>query len=216
MLLGSLRPTHSSSARKSASSSGRSAALSPRRLAFELALLSTAGLRLALGEDLAVPASVEAKLTGKVASYDRAFAPRIAGKVVIAIVAQPSDADSARAAAQMQAAFRDVGTIAGFPHEEILLRWSDAHTLATTCAQRKVAIVYLTPGLDGQIEGISKALNDSGVISVAGVLSYVSKGAVLGFELVSGRPKLVINLSSAKRQGMSFQAALLDLARVIK
>ena len=203
-------------ARVSAAGARPKSSRSARRFALTLGVLVTASLRLALAEELAVPAGMEAKLTGKVASYDRGFASRVNGKVVIAIVVQAANADSARVGSQMQAAFREVGPIAGYPHEEIVIRFSDARALAAACAQGKASIVYLAPGLDSQIEPITKALESSGVLSVASVLSYVSKGAVLGFELVSGRPKLVINLASAKRQGLAFQAALLDLARVLR
>jgi hypothetical protein len=38
---------------------------------------------------------------------------------------------------------------------------------------------------------------------------------VLGFELVSGRPKLVIDLAQAKRQNVLFRAEALKLMRIV-
>jgi hypothetical protein len=43
---------------------------------------------------------------------------------------------------------------------------------------------------------------------------YVPAGIVLGFDLVSGRPKLVVNLSQARRQHVDFRAEVLKLMKV--
>jgi YfiR/HmsC-like len=178
------------------------------------ALLVTA--RLAAAEELALPAQVEANLSGNVAAYDRALVDRAGTMVVIAIVARASDPDSMHAALQMQAAFRELHDIGGLPHEEFIVIWKDGATLSEACMRRKASIVFLAPGLGGDIDAIVNALKDLRVLSVAGALGYVIKGAVLGFDLVSGRPKLVINLPMAKQHGLQFRASLLKLARVIE
>lgn len=76
--------------------------------------------------------------------------------------------------------------------------------------------MFVAPGLDNDIEPIVKALGPPGVLTIAGSLSYVKRGVVLGFDLVSGRPKIVINLAMARQQRLDFQAALLRLARVVE
>lgn len=167
-------------------------------------------------EDLALPAEVEAKLSGSVAAYDRTLHQRAGGKVVIAIVTNPADPDSLRAGSQLQAAFDGVDTISGLPHEEFVLAYKSAPLLAEACVQRNVSIVFLSTGLDRVILPIVQALESTRVLTIAGSLPYVSNGVVLGFDLVSGRPKLVINLTSARKQGLEFRAELLRLARVIE
>jgi hypothetical protein len=39
---------------------------------------------------------------------------------------------------------------------------------------------------------------------------------VVGFDLVSGRPKVVINLAMARKQNLRFRSDLLSLARIIE
>lgn len=172
--------------------------------------------RWARAEDLIVPARVQAALVGKVASFDRNFSARVKERVTIAVVVKSSSSDSERAAAQMLGAFREVGPIAGLPHEELRVQWTDASSLAAFCADRKVAIVYLTPGFDKEAAAIAKALEVSRVLTVAGTLSYIKEGLVLGFDLVSGRPKLVVNLASARRQGIAFDSGFLAITRVVQ
>jgi YfiR/HmsC-like len=181
-----------------------------------LAVCWTWGAGRARAEDLLVPARVQAALIGKVVSFDRNFAARVQNKVTIAVVSKSSSSDSERAAAQMLGAFRELGPTAGLPHEELRVAWTDAHALAAACAERKVAIVYLTPGFDNEAASIAKALDAARVLTVAGSLSYVKNGLVLGFDLVSGRPKLVVHLASARRQGIAFDATFLAITRVVQ
>lgn len=51
---------------------------------------------------------------------------------------------------------------------------------------------------------------------MAAVDSYVAGGAILGFELVSGRPRMVLNLGQAKKQGVAFRAQVMKLMRIVE
>jgi YfiR/HmsC-like len=172
--------------------------------------------RVVSAEDLALPAEVEAQLIAKVATYDRTLVSRAGDKVVIAIVKHASDQDSARAASLLQAAFRDVAPISNLMHEEFVVAWKDGAALAQVCTQKKAAIVFFTPGLDRELDAMVKAVEGLHVLTIAGALAYMKKGVVLGFDLVSGRPKLVINFEMSKRQGLELRSELLRLARVVE
>jgi YfiR/HmsC-like len=170
----------------------------------------------AQAEDLMVPARVQAPLIGKVVGFDRNFVARVKDNVTIAVVSKASNTDSERAATQMLGALGELGRISGLSHDELPVRWTDANSLAAACAERNVAIVYLTPGFEKEVVAIVKALDASRVLTVAGALSYVKEGVILGFDLVSGRPKLVINLASARRNGIAFHSSLLAITRVVQ
>ena len=45
---------------------------------------------------------------------------------------------------------------------------------------------------------------------------HVPKGAVLGFDLVSGKPKLLVHLTQAKKQNAAFKAEALKLMKVFE
>lgn len=186
------------------------------RVGLGAALGSMAVPRISTAEDLALPAEVEARLSGSVAAYDRTLANRAGPKVVTAILTNPADSDSVRAGSQMQDAFREVERISGLPHEEFVLPWKSGSALVEACVRGHAAIVFVSPGLDNELGAIVQALEHLGVLTIAGSLPYVKRGLVLGFDLVSGRPKVVINLTMAKRQGLAFQAALLRLAQVVE
>jgi hypothetical protein len=180
------------------------------------ALLVGSAARSASARDAEVPLDLQAKLVGKVAAYDRNFEQRTGGRVLVVLVVSRGQARSERAAAQLISAFSGIGSIAGKPHDVLQLPYRNAADLAGECRNRRAGIVYLTPGLDQQIDAISEALSGLDLLSVAAVPSYVPRGVVLGFRLVSAKPKMLIHLEQAKRQNVAFKADFLKLAEVIR
>ena len=165
-------------------------------------------------EDAAVPIALQAELLTKVAGYDRNLAARARDVARIVLLTKPNDADSVRATAQMRVALAAVDRIGGLPHEEITVTYSTGTALASMVRDQHISIVYVTPGLSGDIDSIKTALDGVDVLSVTAIASDVPRGIVLGFDLVSGRPKLLVNLSQMRRQNIAFAANVLKLAKV--
>ena len=88
--------------------------------------------------------------------------------------------------------------------------------LAATCKARRAAILYITPGFESEIPRIAAALDGVEVLSVSAVARYVERGVVLGFGMLSGKPRIVVHHGRAQRQRVAFRADLLRLARVIE
>jgi len=77
-----------------------------------------------------------------------------------------------------------------------------------------VAIVFVTPGFADDVDAIRGALDGVDVLSASAVADYVPKGVVLGFDLVSGKPKLLVNLTQAKKQQVDLSSDVLKLMKV--
>jgi hypothetical protein len=166
-------------------------------------------------DEAVVPPGVQAELLVKVAAYDRNFAARAGARAQILVVSKAGDDDSARVAAALIKALGAQPTIAGLPHDEALLRFADAPALAATTRTKHAAVVYLASGFaDAEVAAIAGALEGVDVLSVASVAAYVPRGAVLGFDLVSGKPKLLVHLGQARKQKVAFGAEILKLMQV--
>lgn len=168
----------------------------------------------AYAQEVAVPVNLQAELVAKVAAYDKNLPARAGDKVHVLIVVNPKDDGANRFAKSMESALGGVDRIGGLPHDETTTPYKDAKSLAETCKTKKIAIVYIAPGLSDEVAQIKTALDGVSVLSVAAVASEVPKGIVLGFDLVSGKPKIVVHLGQAKRQDVAFRAELLKLAKV--
>lgn len=169
----------------------------------------------ARAERVPVPVSVQVGLLAKVAEYDKNLVARAGEIVRVVLLSKPEDAQSERALAQMSAAFADVERIADLPVEVSSVAFTDAAALRRLCSARHVAIVYLTPGFASEVAAIRAALDGVDVLSVSSVPEYVEKGIVLGFDLASGKPKLLVHLEQAKLQNVSFRASALKLMRIL-
>jgi hypothetical protein len=172
------------------------------------------GGRVADAEELRVPPRLQAELLAKVAAYDTKFSQRARGRALVLVVSAPKIADSERFAAQIRAELAKQPRIGGVDHMEDNIRFSTAAELARICRERRPAIVYLAPGLSDAVPSIARELAGLDVLSVSAVPSDVPDGVVLGFEVVSGRPRLLVNLPQARRQNVSFMPELLRLAKV--
>jgi hypothetical protein len=168
----------------------------------------------ALAEDVAVPVGLQAELIAKVAGYDKSFADRAGERAQILILQKSGSADSSRIAAHMQSALAGISTVGGLPHDEQTATYAGGAALAQLVKQKRIAIVYVTPGFADDIGEIRASLDGVNVLSVAGVPEYVPKGIVLGFDLVSGKPKLVVNLTQARKQNVAFKSEVLKIMKV--
>lgn len=186
------------------------------RRAFWLLLLLAFVLvaRDAAAEDVPVPISLQAELLAKVAAYDRNLPARAGDRVRVLLVQKPGNDDSARAIVQMQGALGQVGSIGGLPHEDVVVAWSGAAALAQAVRAQHAAIVYFTPGFSGDVDAVRAAFAGVDVLTVAAVPEYVPRGIVLGFDIVEGKPKLLVNLSQAAKQNVAFKAEVLKMMKV--
>jgi YfiR/HmsC-like len=168
-------------------------------------------------EEVAVPFPLQAELLSKAAGYDKNLPARAGDKAHVVVLRKDGSAESARAAAQIERAMTEkIKDIGGIPHDVTSVVYTTAAELAQMCGARRLAVVYVTPGLAEDIEAIAKGLSDVDVLTVSAVAPHVAKGIVLGFELVSGKLKLDVNLAQARRQHVAFSAELLQFARVVE
>jgi hypothetical protein len=167
-------------------------------------------------DDQLVPIQLEAQLFAKVLTYDKNFPERAGQLARLLLVMKKGHADSVRVASQMQSALRPLPPIGGIPHEEIVVPFDGAVALAELVKASGAAAVFFGPGFDDDLDAIKTALDGHDVLTAGSVPEYVPHGIVLGFDIVSGSPKLLVHLTQAKRQHVALRAELLHLARIFE
>jgi hypothetical protein len=165
-------------------------------------------------EQVVVPLELQAELLAKVASYDRNMSARAGERLQVLLVTKPSDAESTRVVSRMSSALRALPHIGGLPHDEQMLQFTTAAELARHCRAHRIAILFLGPGHGEDLPAIREALASVDVLSVSPVPEYVERGIVLGFDVVSGKPRLLVNLGQARRQHVALRAEVLKLMKV--
>jgi hypothetical protein len=184
--------------------------------AMSLGVAALCAARSGMAQVSSVPAEIQAELLSKLEGYDRGFAARAGDTARILLVVTPGSTKSQLSAEEMRSALGRIDHIGGLPHQETIVPYAGAQALAQRCRAEKIAVVYFTPGFDDQVDALRVALADDNVLSLGAVTDYVPKGIVLGFELESGKPKILINLDQAKRQGVNFSSDVLRLMTVYR
>lgn len=160
-----------------------------------------------------MPIELQVDLMRRVIRFERGFLGRTGDQVQLVVV-RTADANSERVAGQLGKAIEEAKEIAGKP-----VRVSGHRYVSAAALKKAVSgahIVYLAPGLEAELPAIAAALSGVPVITISTDGDQVDRGAVLGFELVSARPKIALNLGQARKQGLDFNSDLFRLARVVR
>ena len=169
-----------------------------------------------LAEEISVPLGLQAELLAKVAAYDRNLKERSGARVHVLIVQKSGVEESKATAARLERAIGDLDSIGGLPHDEAVWSFAGASELGEECKKRSISLVYLTPGFESEVGAVRDALDGMPIMTVSSVADHVPKGIVVGFDLVSGKPKLLVHLGQARRQKIAFSPRLLERAQVYR
>jgi uncharacterized protein DUF4154 len=168
------------------------------------------------GADSGVPLSLQVRLLSHLGSYDRNFKNRAGAVANVLVVYRKGDADSAFEGTSLTGALAEIRSIGGVPIHVDEAEFTDPEALAKRCRRDRVAVLYLTVGLEGDMQRLTAALANSDILTVGTTARHAENGAVVGFALEEARPKLIINLPRARAQNVDFRAEVLALARLIK
>lgn len=164
-----------------------------------------------------MPLSLQVGLLTKVAPYDRKLVARAGKEVRVEVVRKRGDASSEAIAEEFAAQLERVQWVANLPLVVERVPFPGVQELARGVRARHTSIVYFSTGFaPEEIRAIAEALSGADVLTVAAIPTYVEDGLVLGFDLVSAKPKLLLRLNQARKQNVDFSAELLQLTRVLE
>jgi hypothetical protein len=167
-------------------------------------------------EDVAVPVQLQMELLVKVAGYDKNLPARARGVVRVLVLTRRDNAQSSHVGQQAVRALAGK-SVKELPLEVSELPWTDALAVARAVKERGVAILYAAPGFSvAEMQALAKALDGVSVLSAGALARFVETGVVVCFDLVGGKPKLLIHLRRAREQGVDLSSQVLKLARVIE
>ena len=184
-----------------------------------VALVCAASLLLAAvaatADEVTVPVNLQIELLGRIVRYERTYASE-ATPIAVLVVSRTNAPECVRVSSQLTAELRRAGRIGGRALTVSTAAYTTPAALRAQVGTSHARLVYLGAGLGRDVPAIATALAGAGVITVAAVGADVDRGAVVGFELVSSRPRIVVNLAAARAQRLQFNAQFLRLARIVQ
>jgi hypothetical protein len=150
-------------------------------------------------------------------AYDRQFKARVGDAVTVGVVFLPSDAGSQAAKGEIVSALNAWATrkLDGLPIGVVALPFVDVVGLGAAVRQG-IDFLFVTRGLGAKLEDIQKVSRAARIPTLAYERDFVERGLAVAVIVVSGKPKLVINLAGSRSEGMDMPATVLQLAEVIK
>ncbi len=168
----------------------------------------------AIADEPTVPLDLQVELTAKVVKYDRNYAARAGSLATVLVAFRPGDADSERIARQMMAALSLAPTLGGAKHRDEQLPFTSVDALVATARSKKACLVILASGFDEEVRALAKAFEGFDGLTATTQASAVEKGIVLGFDLVSGKPRMLLHLRQARKQNADFRSEVLKIMKV--
>lgn len=169
----------------------------------------------AFGAEPEVPIRLQVSLLDRVIPFDRNFSVRVHGKLSVLIVVNKSNEDSSRVGTQLEAELSARETLGSYPLVAARVTYGGAATLVDSCKRLRAGIVYLTPGVGESIATLADAMRGLQVLTVGSMPEQVAQGLVLGAAVRSAKPRVLVNLSRAREQGVDFRADFLRMAEVV-
>lgn len=159
------------------------------------------------------------KILLRALAYDRGLHKRAdGGRVVVKVLFDPANANSSADKDAVVAALRELSAakIKGLDLSVDALSYQGQAALQTGLASGRVAAVYVCAGLKGKLTEITGAARAAGVATLSGSNAYAKAGVSISAIEQDGAGKIVVNLPSAKSEGLELDAALLRLATVLR
>lgn len=169
-------------------------------------------------EHAAVPVNVQIPILLKAITYDRTLGSRVGDDFLFAAVYRPRVAESERAvkAFEQSAGELEGKTLLHRPLRRRLIAWEGKQEFLEALREDPPDVIYLMAGCERILDRVLEISADEQITTLAAVPEFVEKGATLGVGERDGRPEIIVNLTSSKREGARFSSDLLRLCRVLR
>ncbi len=183
-------------------------------LASVLAFLWTAP---SSAQEMAVPVSVQFPLFLKILVFDRNLRNRVGDEIVIGVIHQRKFKRSLRVKDEFMDVMKEspIKTVADIPIRLVSIDVDDAD-LENTISKNEIDVLYITPVRTLEMKKFTSLSFAKKITTLTGVPDYVAEGLAVGIGTKGGKPRIIINLPTAKAEGADFSSGLLNLAKVIK
>lgn len=167
-------------------------------------------------QSMEVPVDVQINLYMKILNFDRNLTSRTQNNMVIGVIFQTKNKTSEEAKDQF---ISGIAKISGGKIKEVSVRSVEIDIASNpnlSTAIQGVNALYITPMRAVDIQQICTIAQSRKIATFTGVESYVEEGISTGIGSQGGKPKIRINLNSAKAEGVEYEATILKIADLIQ
>jgi hypothetical protein len=184
-----------------------------------LALITTGIPAPASPDNGDIPVDLQAKLFLTALTYDKNLKKRADEKLEIGILYFSETSHSRKEAetfSQVLEEFKDK-KISGRSFHVALLSYSDNGRLKKKIVNKHIDLLYIAQGEKNLVQKVLEVTQSEKILSCTSRAEYVTTyGVTMAVGLKDNKPKIYLNLSSAKREGADFSAKFLRVAEIVE
>jgi hypothetical protein len=166
-------------------------------------------------QDTNVPIALQVELLARLLWYERGLQKTASKELVALVIERRGDANSKHTAAQLSAQLDRIKVLGGKAVNHTRVTYETAEQIGRIVEQRRPYLVYLSDGLRGVAKELVRLQPGRVLLTVSTDGYDASDSVVLGFELESSKPRIVLNLKHARAQKLDFSAQVLRVVRVV-
>jgi hypothetical protein len=163
-----------------------------------------------------VPVAIQIPLFLKVITFDRQLQARAGSELLVAVAYQSGNRASTITKDEAVRALANVSGLLDGRSVSALVIDLDRESLGDVLARHRIAVLYIAPLRAVDLAAVAAAARAARVTTMTGVPRYVPLGITVSVRLQGDRPRLLINVESARLEGADFSAELLKLAQVTR
>jgi YfiR/HmsC-like len=169
----------------------------------------------AQAQDANVPIALQVELLARLLWYERGLQKDPSKELGVLVIERRGDADSQHTAAQLSAQLGRIQELGGKVVSQLRVTYESAQQVGRIVDQRRPYLIYLSKGLRWLAKELVRMQPNRALLIVSTDGYDASEGVVLGFELQSSKPRIVLSLKNARAQKLDFSAQVLRVVRVV-
>mgnify|MGYP001599226543 CR=1 FL=1 len=164
-----------------------------------------------------VPVKKQLEYFLKVLEFDRFLPRHQEDNLTIALLYQDSYQFSLETRDKFASAFKACrnAQVSGMSLRVIYINWQGLADLDAKIERYGIAALYVAPLQGVPINKLRQLCRDHQVTTLTGIPEYVKAGLSVGIGMALERPKVFINLATARSEGADFSSQLLRLSAVV-
>lgn len=169
-------------------------------------------------QEIEAPLEVQYALLHKILAFDRNLKKRVGEELVIGILFQSNVRSSLICKDELIAVIEKAQSekLVDLPVRFVAIEMATALDLSGYVSKNKIDVFYVAPLRAVDIKSVIVVSQAKKIFTFTGVPAYVDAGVAVGVGSKGESPRILINLPSARAEGVEFSSQLLKLAKVIE
>lgn len=177
-----------------------------------------AGGSVIASEEQEIPENLQVPILFKLLTYDRTLMEKSSEFLRVGVLYRRGDGASEQNMEALMEVLSSMAekTIKGKTFEVVPIPWDRKESIDEGLRSAEVDILYVTRAHKGRLSQITALTRELNILSLTGVVDYVSGGLGVGVGLEEDHPRIMVNLDAVRAEGHDLESQVLRICKKIQ